>query len=136
MTTDDAHARNRSTLETAFAALSADDIEGHLAQCTDDLVLELPYGGAPGRVEGKEAVRQYFGAALGIFKMRLWLTEAYPSGDPDLLVAEYASEGSVTTTGKPYANTYIGVYRFREGRISAIREFYNPVPSVEAMTPD
>lgn len=133
---DDIAAHNRSTLDQALAALSADNFEGHLALCTDDIVLELPYGEAPGRVEGKDAVRQYFAGALAVFKMRLWVTDTYPSVDPDVVVAEYTSEGHVTTTGKSYANTYIGIYRFRDGKIAVIREFYNPVPAVAAMTPD
>jgi ketosteroid isomerase-like protein len=45
------------------------------------------------------------------------------------------SEGTVTTTGKPYVNTYIGVYWFRDGAISKVREFYNPVPSQRSLEP-
>ena len=51
------------------------------------------------------------------------------------LVAEYASDGTVTTTGKFYANTYIGVYRFRDGKLCGVREYYNPVPATAALTP-
>jgi ketosteroid isomerase-like protein len=50
-----------------------------------------------------------------------------------VLVAEYTSEGHVTTTDKPYTNSYIAVVRFRGDLISAQREYYNPVPASRAL---
>jgi ketosteroid isomerase-like protein len=41
----------------------------------------------------------------------------------------------VRATGKPYRNRYIGVFRFRGGRICAWREFHNPEITAIAMTP-
>ena len=68
--------------------------------------------------------------------------KAYPTAelhelaDPDALVVEYQSDGLVRSTGKPYRNRYIGVFRFRDGRICAWREFHNPEITAIAMRPD
>ena len=46
--------------------------------------------------------------------------------DPDELIAEYRSEAIVKRNGNEYKNRYIGVLRFRDGKISHWREFHNP----------
>jgi ketosteroid isomerase-like protein len=126
---------NRALLERALELLSAGDVDAHNELCTDDILFELPYGSPPGRIEGREPVRAYLKGALAIFSMRLWVTGVFDTDDPNVLVAEYASEGRVTTTGKDYANTYIGVYQFRDGCMCGVREYYTPVPATEALTP-
>ena len=84
-------------------------------------------------VTGKEAVRTYLTPALETFSMHLDITHITHGLDPDVLVAEYTSEGHVTTTDKPYTNSYIAVVRFRGDLISAQREYYNPVPASRAL---
>jgi len=59
----------------------------------------------------------------------------YECAEPDLLVLEYVSNGEVLTTGRPYANKYIGVYRFRDGRIWQVKEFHNPLITERARSP-
>jgi ketosteroid isomerase-like protein len=135
MTPDDARARNRRTLEHGLTLLSAGDIDNYNELCSDDVLFELPYGDPPGRIQGRENVRAYLNGALAIFKLRLSLTAVFATDDPDVLIAEYSSTGTVTTTGKPYANTYIGIYRFREGQLCGVREYYNPVPAAASLTP-
>jgi ketosteroid isomerase-like protein len=135
VTADDARSRNRRTLERGLTLLSAGDIDSHNELCTDDVLFELPYGDPPGRIEGREDVRAYLKSALAIFKLQLSLTAVFGTDDPDVLIAEYTSTGTVTTTGKPYANSYIGIYRFRDGRLCGVREYYNPVPAAVALMP-
>jgi ketosteroid isomerase-like protein len=45
---------------------------------------------------------------------------------PDVLVLEYESVGRYLPEDRPYANHYIGVYRFAGDRIASVREFYDP----------
>jgi uncharacterized protein len=124
---------NREVVEQAFAAVGRGDVEGQLASFADDVVLELPYADPPVRLEGKEAIGAHLGPALEIFRFQLHVTEVYDCADPDTLILEYTSDGHVTTTGKPYHNAYIGVVRFRDGRICFQREYYNPVPAARAL---
>ncbi len=55
--------------------------------------------------------------------------------EPDLLVDEYESDGHVAHTGKPYRNTYIAVWRFRDGKVCGVKEFPNPMVAAEALIP-
>lgn len=136
MTDDDIRNRNRATLMASLAAVGDGDVDRQLEHCTDDLVLEFPYADPPGRVEGKETVREYLRKALSVFSIRLHLEQIYECVDPDVLLAEYTSDGSVTSTGKDYANRYISVVGFRDGEICRQREYYNPVPAIRSLTPD
>jgi ketosteroid isomerase-like protein len=123
-------------LRRAFAGVSAGDADQMLANYTDDMVLELPYSDPPMTLRSKAEVHGYLAKAFQVFKFHLDITDVYETTDPDVLVAEYSGEGQVTTTGKPYNNSYIGVYRFRDGLISWVREFYNPIVSVRALSKD
>jgi ketosteroid isomerase-like protein len=134
MSDEDIRARNRATIEASMQAVSAGDVDRQLSFCTDDFVLDLPYADPPKSVAGKETIRTYLRSALGIFQLQLTITQVYECADPDQLVLEYTSVGSVTTTGKPYANSYIAVAKFRDGLVCSQREYYNPLPAVRALS--
>jgi ketosteroid isomerase-like protein len=136
VTDEEKRTRNREVIERSFDAVGRADVAGQLDAFTEDVVLELPYADPPVRLEGKAAIRAHVGPALDIFRFQLHITDVYDCADPDTLVLEYRSEGRVTTTGKEYRNTYIGVVRFRDGLICHQREFYNPVPAGRALRPD
>jgi ketosteroid isomerase-like protein len=133
MTEDEHRSRHGATFARSLAALSRGDLEGHLDGCTDDFTLELPYADPPVTVSGKDAVRAYLTPALATFSMHLDITGLITGLDPDVLIAEYTSQGHVTTTDKPYANAYVAVIRFRGDLICAQREYYNPVPALRAL---
>jgi ketosteroid isomerase-like protein len=135
---DEAERRHRNLLavQAAFEGVSAADAERQLANYTDDMVLELPYDTPPTRLEGKATVLARLSRAFRTYKMRIAITEVHECVDPDELIIEFTSEGHMATTGKPYANRYIGVFRFRDGKICAQREFFNPKISDEALRRD
>ncbi len=135
MDDDQIRARNRALVEASLSSVGDDD-HSQLEHCTDDYVLELPYADPPKRIVGKEVVREYLAAALGIFQISLTLHDVYECIDPNRLVLEYESTGSVTTTGKPYQNRYIAVVEFRDGKIALQREFYNPLEAMRSLAPD
>jgi ketosteroid isomerase-like protein len=136
MSDEETRAKNRATIEASMAAVSQADVDRQLALCTDDFVLDLPYADPPKTVSGKETVRAYLKSALGIFQLELAITQIYDCADPDQLVLEYTSVGSVTTTGKPYANSYIAVAKFRDDLVCAQREYYNPLPAARSLAAD
>jgi uncharacterized protein len=119
----------------AFGGIAAGDADRMLRHYTDDLVLELPYAQPPLRLEGREAVRAHLHKAFEVFRFSLEITAVHELVDADRLVLEYTSTGTVLTTGKDYANTYIGVYRFRDGAICGVREFYDPTAAARALQP-
>lgn len=125
---------NIDLLHRAFAAIAAAEVAALDQLYTADYVLELPYAQPePVRVDGRAAVQRYLERAFRVFRFELTLTAAHELVGGDL-VAEYTSEGRVVPTGRRYANTYVGLWRFRDGRISATREWYDPVAAAEATT--
>lgn len=128
--------RNLDTVRAAFAGVTAADAERQLANYTDDAVLELPYHDPPVVLDGKATILRRLSRSFETFKMAITITEVHECVDPDELIIEFLSDGHMATTGKPYANRYIGVFRFRDGKIAAQREFFNPKISDEALTPD
>jgi len=102
---------------------------------TDDLVYTERFSDPPRRIEGKDTIRPYFSGAFDFFQMTLEITAVHECVEPDKLILEYKSNGTMLTTGRPYANTYIGIYRFRDGRIWQVDEFHNPLITERARAP-
>jgi ketosteroid isomerase-like protein len=81
----------------------------------------------PNPIEGLEAWNQMQLMTFAMFdSFRLIPIEIHDCLDPDELIAEYRSEAKVKRNGNDYLNRYIGVLRFRDGKISHWREFHNP----------
>ena len=133
MTTEpEIRARNLEAVQRAFAGIAAGDVDQQLESYVEDCVLELPYSDPPKRLEGRETIREYLRGALGAFRLELAITEVHPAADPDELVVEFTGTGTYLPNGADYANTYIAVYRFRDGHICFQREFYNPVAAARS----
>jgi len=56
----------------------------------------------------------------------------YDMADPDMLLVEYHSDTVLKSTGKPYANKYLGILRFEGDVVTYWREYVNPLPIIEA----
>lgn len=127
---DDARrAANKQVFADVQATISAGEFEKLGDFMVDDLHFELPYGPAfmPNPIEGLEAWNQMQLMTFALFdSFRLIPIEIHDCLDPDELIAEYRSEAKVKRNGNDYVNRYIGVLRFREGKISHWREFHNP----------
>jgi len=132
---DRRRAANRSLLEHVVSLYGTDRAD-ELADCyAPDWVLELPFGDPPVRLEGAREIGAYLAPRLGTFRFTLRLTAVHECLDPDLLVAEYESDGVATPTGRPYQNTYVALWRFRDGKVCGVKEFPNPMAVAEALTP-
>jgi ketosteroid isomerase-like protein len=120
---------NRELFETVLATISAGEFEQLAQYMTDDLVFDLPYGPdfMPNPIEGLETWNQMQLMTFQLFDaFRLELIEVHDCVDPDELVAEYRSDATVKRNGNAYRNRYIGVVRFRDGKIAQWREFHDP----------
>ena len=125
-------ARNLATVRSAFEAIAAGDAEGQLAHYTDDIVFELPYTDPPKRSTTKAEALANLTAAFTVFRFELTITEVHECRDPDELIVEFTVVGTYIPNSAPYTNTYIGVFRFREGLICFQREFFNPAMAAKA----
>jgi ketosteroid isomerase-like protein len=122
-------AANKQVFADVQATISAGQFDKLGDFMVDDLLFELPYGPAfmPNPVEGLEAWNQMQLMTFAMFdSFKLEPIEYHECLDPDELIAEYRSEAIVKRNGNEYKNRYIGVLRFRDGKISKWREFHNP----------
>lgn len=120
---------NRGVVDTVLATVSAGEFDKLADYVTDDLLFDLPYGPdfMPNPVEGRAAWNEMQLMTFKLFSsFKLELIDVHECLDPDELIAEYRSEAVVARNGNAYANRYIGVFRFRDGKISHWREYHNP----------
>jgi len=116
-------------VEEVIATISAGRFERLADYVTDDLVFELPYGPEflPNPIVGREPWNQMQLMTFKLFRsFTLELVEVHECLDPDELIAEYRSDAVVARNDNAYVNRYIGVFRFRNGKICAWREYHNP----------
>ena len=122
-------AANRAVVTSVLETITAGEFERLADYVTEDLLFDLPYGPdfMPNPVHGRETWNQM---QLMTFKMfssfKQTLLELHECLDPDELVAEYESDAVVKKNGNEYKNRYIGVFRFRDGKIAQWREYHNP----------
>ena len=106
------------------------DADGLADLFAPDAVIEAPFAppGAPARLEGREAIRQYSRHVMAS-PLRLEdyeVTELHQTQDPEVVIVEMRAKGTLTTTGQSFAATSIQILRIREGQIVLFRDFANP----------
>ena len=93
----------------------------------DDAVIDYPFAlPAPTRLEGRAAIERYFAAASRL-PLRLEVRDmvVHATADPEVVVAEWQYDGTVTTTGRKFFASNIQVSRVRSGKIVASRDYHN-----------
>jgi uncharacterized protein (TIGR02246 family) len=95
-----------------------------------DGVIEAPFAplGAPARLEGREAIREYSRHVMAS-PLRLEdfeVAELHQTQDPEVVIVEMRTKGTVTTTGQSFAAASIQVLRIRDGQIVLFRDFADP----------
>jgi uncharacterized protein len=107
------------------------DADGLADLFAPNAVIESPFTGPPGtpaRLEGREAIREYSRHVMAS-PLRLEdyeVTELYQTQDPEVVIVEMRTKGTVTTTGRSFTATSIQVLRIREGHIVLFRDFADP----------
>jgi uncharacterized protein len=106
------------------------DIDGFADLFAPEGVIEAPFAppGAPSRLEGREAIREY-SRHLMASPLRLVdfeVIELYQTQDPEVVIVELRTKGTITTTGRPFTATSIQVLRIREDQIVLFRDFADP----------
>ena len=98
----------------------------HLGMFHEDAVFEFPYlPGGPVHVEGK--AEMYLGSVQGGTDFQEFVLDACRSMDGDVIVMEYRCHARDVRSGQPYPQRYIGVLRLKDGRLSMLREYLNPL---------
>lgn len=130
MNVNERRAANTAIFRTMLDALGRKDWESGFALMTEDVVCDWPYKPIPEmlwEMTGREAVRSFFAEGQAPFDgLNYRIDRIYDLVDPDQLIAEYRSDSRHRESGIPYRNAYLGILRFRDGRVSYWREYINP----------
>lgn len=107
---------NKAVLQKANAAVAAGDNEGFLAFCVDDVEWSTVGGDT---LHGKHAVRE-------------WMAKEYTE-PPTFTVHQMIADGEFVAAwgdiavkdkqGKPVRHAYCDVWRFRDGKMVALKAF-------------
>ena len=107
-----------------------------LALFADDAVVEFPYAASLGRstrLEGKAAIDEYFRGGSAAFRgLSFRDVRVHVSTDADSVVAEAHGSAHIVAKSKPYEQDYVMVLTAKGGRITSYREYWNPLPAIEA----
>ena len=119
-------AKNTAPLEKFFTGLENQNLEEVLTSLTDDVVQEMPFApeNFPKSLDGIDAMRQQYTGVIDYTQQ--YEREYYGTTDPNVIIAKF--NGTITTSeGKPYNNSYVGIYTLSEdGKIARFVEQFNP----------
>ena len=116
-------------LEQRREVLLKQDVDGFVELFAPDGVIELPFAGPgmPSRLAGQQAIRD-FSHRMDASPLRiddLEATALYHTDDPEVVIVELATRGTVTSTGRTFEATSIQVFRIRGGKIVLFRDYFN-----------
>jgi ketosteroid isomerase-like protein len=130
--------REGDLVREVFARLSDREFEAMAELLDDDVEFDLAYAPdfLPMPTRGRQAVADLVGNVIGgMFEpFRVEVVTVYPGVEPGVVVAEYRSDGTVKHNGNRYINRYVGIFRFREAKLTFWREYHNPEAATKAMT--
>jgi ketosteroid isomerase-like protein len=135
MTVDGAATResNKEVLRRAMIAISAQDIDAIGAELHESVDFVLPFESAVPDGD-RDSFLQLLSMMFVMFKkFDITLTHIYDLVDPTMLVARYRSDAEGRDKPVCYQNEYIGVFHFRDGKITLWREYANPEVSHAAI---
>jgi ketosteroid isomerase-like protein len=127
----------REIAEQVLVNLSAGRIDECLIAFTDDVEMSVPFmtAGLTRACHGKDELRELLTWAAWTFEpfqvtsRRSW--DLVPNG----LVVDYATDAIHKPSGKPYLNTYLGLFFFNEDNlISEWIEYADPIPTLFALS--
>ncbi|QDL10457.1 nuclear transport factor 2 family protein [Brasilonema octagenarum UFV-E1] len=131
--------KEQSTAAEVFAdslALITKDIQAWVELFAENAVVEFPYAsalGSPQRLEGKPAIYNYMKDALAQMQNLVFTNiRAYPTSNPNVLFAEVHGKAIIVATGRHYQQDYVMRLETKDGKIIHYREYWNPVPVLDA----
>jgi ketosteroid isomerase-like protein/3-phenylpropionate/cinnamic acid dioxygenase small subunit len=116
-----------AVVERYLSCISDLDVDGALVTLADDVIIEMPFAAAGGTrmVEG-EAAHQFVAALPKVFtQMRFYDVVVHGLTQSGVVVAEFKSDG-ITRRGTRYPNRYVAVFEVDDGRITTLREYFDP----------
>ena len=132
-----AESENVRTVREIARAVSAYEFDAVAKHLHEELVIECPFPAffqGPLRRGGAQ-VAAGFAFIPQIFKsFKLNITEIYDCPGQDVVVFEQTSDAEFLS-GAPYANRYVMIFGFRDGKVALWRECFDPIVMNRCMTP-
>jgi uncharacterized protein len=125
----------RDVLDRLIRGISAGRWEELDQLYAEDAVVNYPFAlpGGPARLAGRPAIRRYFAAvARSPLELRAQNVVVHETTDPEVIIAEWDYDVSVTTTGSSFRVANIQVSRVRDGQIVTSRDYHNHSVLAEA----
>lgn len=133
-------AANKALFLKLLGHLGRKQFDDFAACLAEDLVQEWPYlplASMPHVLHGRQALVEVMQRGMADFDpYRYEIDALHDMLDPDTLIAEYRSNSVYHPKRLPYANRYISVLRFRDGKLVHWVEYVNPLVIKEAMLDD
>lgn len=129
-------ATSREVVEQVLRAGREMDTETFANLIAPDGYIEWPYrpAGIPGRVEGRERIREFLAGAKGLVRFDEYRdTVIHETADPEVVIVEYGAHGTVLATGAPLHQTIIAVLRIRDGLVVSYRDYLDPLVLAETL---
>ncbi|GIM93520.1 nuclear transport factor 2 family protein [Paractinoplanes toevensis] len=125
-----------NTREVFERAITSGEVRtDHLA---DDVVIEWPFAaGGPRRIEGRAAFAAMAGTARAALPFRvdaMVIDVVHETADPEVIVAEYHLDGTMSATGERRSSPLIAVIRATGDQITHWREYQDTLAIAQAMT--
>jgi ketosteroid isomerase-like protein len=111
-----------------FDAVTAGELPDDLL--TSDMTAWITSGGPREKARYQDSIRLL--AAMCATPLRFTIHSL--TADDDRVVAEAESAGTLIN-GEEYHNTYVYVFRIRDGRIASVAEHYDPLIAQEKLMP-
>jgi ketosteroid isomerase-like protein len=118
---------NKQALARAMTGISSLDVDAVRAELHDDVVMQLPYEDAVPDLEKSGICELLTGVFMMYKQCGITFTDVYELVDPNQLIARYIGDFRGRDTDVHYANSYIGVFAFRDGKITLWCEYDNPL---------
>jgi uncharacterized protein len=132
--TPDQEQQTATQVLTTLLSVVGKDVQAWLDLFVENAVIEFPYAfTTPGRLEGKEALYNYMKDVPAQMQNLVFSNiQVYPTSNPNVVLAEVHGEADIVSTGRHYQQDYVMRLEIREGRIIHYREYWNPMPALEA----
>lgn len=115
-----------------YSALMAKDFDRWAGLFAPDARQENPFmpaaEGLAAGFDGRERIVFHYRTALQNRRDLVFDIHAiHETEDPDCVIVEVAGRSEVPETGRIYDQRYIWLFRYRDGQIVLMREYFNPL---------
>jgi ketosteroid isomerase-like protein len=121
--------QNVGAVQLFFRLMHEKDIDawGDLWNCDAQILIAYSLQGFPEIIQSKQqivsAFRDLF-AHFGVYSYSI--RSLYPTVDPRVVIVEWEVEATLKQSGAIYKGKNITVFRFRDGKIAAYHDYFDP----------